>query len=61
MNDPNNLEGTRTPEEIAQNFRELQRVAPTPADRFRLMFGQPPLTNDQIQLTQNRAPAMGQQ
>lgn len=39
MTDPNNLEGTRTPEEIAENFRELNRIAPTPAEKFRLMFG----------------------
>ena len=46
--DPNNLEGQpRTREELAENFRELDRTAPTPADKFRLMFGQPPLTNDQ--------------
>ena len=38
MTDPNDLEGTRTPEEIAENFRELNRIAPTPADRFKLMF-----------------------
>ena len=41
--DANNLEGARTREELAENFRELDRVAPTPADKFRLMFGQPPL------------------
>jgi hypothetical protein len=41
MNDPNNLEGTRTPEELAENFRELDRIAPTPAEKFQLMFGQP--------------------
>jgi hypothetical protein len=35
----NNLEGTRTPEEVAENFRELDRIAPTPADKFALMFG----------------------
>jgi hypothetical protein len=45
MTDPNNLEGTRTPEELAENFRELDRIAPTPADKFALMLGQlqPPL------------------
>lgn len=36
----NNLEGPpRTPEEMAQNARELDAVAPTPADKFALMFG----------------------
>jgi hypothetical protein len=38
MTDPNNLEGTRTPEELAASFRELDRVAPTPAHKFQLMF-----------------------
>lgn len=38
--DPNCLEGPgRTPEEVAQNARELDAVAPTPADKFALMFG----------------------
>lgn len=42
MTDPNNLEGPgRTPEEMAAAFRELVTVAPTPADRFALMFGRP--------------------
>lgn len=37
--DPNCLEGPgRTPEEVAQNARELDAVAPTPADKFALMF-----------------------
>lgn len=40
MTDPNNLEGARTPEELAENFRELNRIAPTTADKFRLMMGQ---------------------
>lgn len=39
MPDENNLEGTRTREELAENFRELDRIAPTPAEKFRLMFG----------------------
>jgi len=39
MTNPNNLEGTRTPEELAENFRELNRIAPTPDDKFRLMLG----------------------
>jgi hypothetical protein len=38
MTEPSNLEGTRTPEELAENFRELDRVAPTPADKFKLMI-----------------------
>lgn len=38
--DPNCLEGPgRTSEEMAQNARELDAVAPTPADKFALMFG----------------------
>ena len=38
--DPNCLEGPgRTPEEVARNARELDAVAPTPADKFALMFG----------------------
>jgi len=40
MTDPNNLEGTRTPEELAASLRELNRIAPTSAEKFRLMFGQ---------------------
>lgn len=37
--DLNCLEGPgRTPEEVAQNARELDAVAPTPADKFALMF-----------------------
>ena len=37
---PDNLEGPpRTPEEMAADRRELERVAPTPGDKFRLMFG----------------------
>lgn len=33
------LEGPgRTPEEMAADRRELNRVAPTPADKFQLMF-----------------------
>jgi hypothetical protein len=43
MSDPNNLEGTPpTREERAALARELDAVAPTPADKFRLMFGQRP-------------------
>jgi hypothetical protein len=43
MSDPNNLEGDPpTPEERAAMARELDRVAPTPADKFALMFGQRP-------------------
>lgn len=38
--DPDNLEGPgRTPEEMARMARDLAAVAPTPAHRFRLMFG----------------------
>lgn len=38
--DPNNLEGApRTREEMAENFRELNKVAPTPAEKLQLMFG----------------------
>lgn len=38
--DPNNLEGPpRTPEELAENFRELDKVAPTPAEKLMLMTG----------------------
>lgn len=38
--DPNCLEGPgRTAEEVARNARELDAVAPTPADKFALMFG----------------------
>ena len=38
--DPDNLEGPpRSPEEMARNARELDAVAPTPADKFALMFG----------------------
>jgi hypothetical protein len=43
MSASNNLEGPPpTPEERAAMARELRRVAPTPGDRFRLMFGQRP-------------------
>jgi len=43
MSDPNNLEGdSPTPEERAAMARELDRIAPTPGDKFRLMFGQRP-------------------
>ena len=45
MTDPNNLEGTRTREELAENFRELERIAPTPSHKFALMFGQKPETH----------------
>lgn len=38
--DPNCLEGPgRTEEEVARNARELDAVAPTPAEKFALMFG----------------------
>ena len=52
MNDPNNLEGLgRTREEMAADARELDRVAPTPAEKFALMFGNgerpTPLTDQQ--------------
>jgi len=41
--DPNNLEGPPpTREERAAMARELDEVAPTPMDKFRLMFGFPP-------------------
>lgn len=37
--DPNNLEGPgRTSEEMAAEHRELNRIAPTPADKLALMF-----------------------
>jgi len=43
MSDPNNLEGPPpTPEERAAMARELDRVAPTPGDKFALMLGQRP-------------------
>jgi hypothetical protein len=43
MSEPNNLEGPPpTPEERASMARELDAVAPTPADKFRLMLGQRP-------------------
>jgi hypothetical protein len=43
MSDPNNLEGPPpTPEERAAMARELDAVAPTPAEKFRLMFGPRP-------------------
>ena len=59
MTDPNNLEGTRTPEELAENFRELDRIAPTPAKKFRLMFGhsRPAETLLDQGLQDNRPPA----
>lgn len=38
--DPDNLEGSgRTREEMAAAARELDHIAPTPADKFALMFG----------------------
>jgi hypothetical protein len=38
--DPNCLEGPgRTPEELAENFRELNKVAPTAAEKLMLMTG----------------------
>jgi hypothetical protein len=43
MSDPNNLEGNPpTPEERAAMARELDWVAPSPGDKFALMFGQRP-------------------
>jgi hypothetical protein len=40
MSDPNNLEGPPpTPEERAAMARELDKVAPNPAEKFELMFG----------------------
>ena len=39
MNSPDNLEGTRNAEEIAAEYLDLNRIAPTPADKFRLMLG----------------------
>jgi hypothetical protein len=42
MEDPNDLEGPPpTKEERAAMARELDRIAPTPADKFLLMFGHP--------------------
>ena len=41
--DHDDLEGPgRTREETIRDTRELNEIAPTPADKFRLMFGQPP-------------------
>jgi hypothetical protein len=59
MTDPNNLEGTRTPEELAESFRELDRIAPTPAEKFSLMFGHlhPAETLIDQGLQDNRPPA----
>jgi len=38
--DPNCLEGPgRTPEELAENFRELNKVAPTAAEKLMRMTG----------------------
>jgi hypothetical protein len=38
--DPDCLEGTgRTREQMIADRQELDRVAPTPADKFALMFG----------------------
>ena len=38
--DPANLEGPgRTREEMAADARELNRIAPTPSDKFALMLG----------------------
>jgi hypothetical protein len=43
MSDPNNLEGPPpTVEERAAMARELDALAPTPGDKFALMFGQRP-------------------
>lgn len=43
--DPNNLEDPeRTREEMAADARELNRIAPTPAEKFALMFGGIPKT-----------------
>ena len=42
MSDPNCLEGRgRTPEQMAADYHALQAAAPTPADKFALMFGHP--------------------
>jgi hypothetical protein len=59
MTDPNNIEGSRTPEELAANFRELDRIAPTPAEKFALMFGHSPLAQTLLDqgLQDNRAPS----
>ena len=44
--DPDCLEGPgRTREEMARDHRELQRVAPTAADKFDLMFRGAPSTD----------------
>ena len=44
--DPNNLEDPeRTREEMAADARELNRIAPTPAEKFALMFGGIPNPN----------------
>jgi len=59
MNDPNNLEGSRTREEIAENFRELNQIAPTPADKFRLMFVQPPFQHNEHRTTPSDLPPEG--
>ncbi len=38
--DPDCLEGPgRTREQVIADWQELDRVAPTPADKFALMFG----------------------
>lgn len=45
MSDPNCLEGRgRTPDEMAENLRKLDAVAPTAAEKFALMFGHPRTT-----------------
>jgi hypothetical protein len=42
MNVTDCLEGRgRTPEQMAADYRALQAAAPTPADKFALMFGHP--------------------
>lgn len=55
MNDPDCLEGPgRTPEEMAAEWRELDRIAPTPAEKFQLMFN--PKTNEQETKTEGALP-----
>jgi hypothetical protein len=49
VKDPNNLEGPPpTAEERAAMARELDRIAPKPADKFALMFGQRPTPHDEM-------------
>lgn len=39
---------TRTPEECAENYRQLRAVAPTPKERFALMFNPKIETNNNM-------------